>query len=94
MNGSLSFCGDCLPKPESIVESEILSDTVNTFNQRPHRRLLTGLTSPRLASSFISISLKGLVFGHLVAFLCYEHFIVFARSPAARPSSFCCRCCL
>ena len=77
----------------SRVESETLSGIANMFNRRPRRRLLTGLPSPRLASSFASISLKGLAFGHSAVFRYREHFVVFARRLAARPLSFCCRHC-
>ena len=62
MNGSLSFCGDCLPRLGSIIEFETLSGIINTFNQKPRQRLLTNPPSLSLASSFASISLTGLAF--------------------------------
>ena len=78
----------------SRVESETLSGIVNKFNRRPRRLLLTDLPSLRLASSFASIYLKGLASGRSAVFQYREHSVVFARRRAARPLSFCCRCCL
>ena len=94
MSGSPDSYGDCLLRPGSRVEIGTLSGTVNTFNQIPRQPSLTNLPSPRLTSSFASISLKGLTFGHSAAFQYFEHIIVFARSLAENPSTFCCRCCL